>query len=449
MGNLHGKAVLLVAHDFPPVRSPQAIRALRFLHALTAGGARVTVLTRTDPLASPSTETHPDGTIIIRCSPAPLENLIDWASRRSRHRVGEQAMRKESGQPSGLPISSSELNWKGRIAKKMRALADIACFPDGRMWWARAAESALSKCFQSGAHFDIALIMHEPAASLLLWQSLEARQIPWAADLADPVLAPYTPWLWRGRALRLESTVLERCHGASVTNVSTALMLERRHGRAASSFSILPQGFDLRTARATAARNSDRLRLLYTGRFYDFRRPEPLLDAVELVPNAELWIAGPEMPRAVREAESKTNGRIRVLGELDHESVLQLQTDADVLVSIGNRGTEQTPGKAMEYLGAGRPILHLWQDAPDEVARLLDETQRGVHCRASVGDVSAKLQELARLKAAGILEDAFDLSSESVAMHSWDQVGRHLIDMLEGIVQSDLPSNNGTAVRPQ
>lgn len=45
-GELHGRRILLVAHDFPPVRSPQAIRATFLCKGLLDAGAVVFVLSR-------------------------------------------------------------------------------------------------------------------------------------------------------------------------------------------------------------------------------------------------------------------------------------------------------------------------------------------------------------------------------------------------------------------
>ena len=49
----------------------------------------------------------------------------------------------------------------------------------------------------------------------------------------------------------------------------------------------------------------------------------------------------------------------------------RLQNEADVLVNLGNRMANQMPSKVYEYLGSGKPILHLAANREDPVLPLL------------------------------------------------------------------------------
>ena len=66
---------------------------------------------------------------------------------------------------------------------------------------------------------------------------------------------------------------------------------------------VLPQGFT--PMPAVPMPGGDTLRLVYTGRFYPFRDPAALLEAVAATPGVELVIAGPEMPEAVLAAGAR------------------------------------------------------------------------------------------------------------------------------------------------
>lgn len=426
---LAGKSILVISHDFPPIRSPQALRALRFCEALTSAGAKVTVLTRTLPAgAGYSTESASaiESLRIERCSPGPFESLVDAIANR-RHPPAAPGIAPSAKAP--VYPGPSRLNWKGRLIRELRRLMDQVYFPDGRSAWCAPARAALRRKLAEGERFDLALLMHEPAASARLWPDLETARIPWAVDLADPVLAPYTPWHWRARAKRLERELVSRAIACSVTNPGTAQQLSSRHAVPLERFDILPQGFTALES-AKPPRDSGPLHLFYCGRFYPFRPATPLIEAVLDVDGVVLEVAGPELPECLHRAAALHPERIRILGELVHEDALRCQARADVLVSVGNRGTEQTPGKAIEYFGACRPILHLWQETPDAISRLIEARRRGVSCAANRDAAARALKKLANSKREGRLDADFDLGLEAVEDHAWASIGQRLAAML-------------------
>lgn len=421
--------MLVISHDFPPARSPQAIRALAFTRVLAGQADQVHVLTRTclPGMASPAL---PANVQVHRSSPGWLESAIDGLVAR-RRATREGAVPPDQVRAHAAPAT---LNWKGRLVAKLRRGVDLACFPDGRSLWIPDALRTLDRLGQEQRP-DVALVMHEPAASLCVGRRLNAMGVPWLADLADPVLAPYTPRHWRQRARRLEASVLAEAGAASVTNAGTAALLESRHGPLALPLSVLPQGF-WPDAAPPAPGPTGPLRLVYTGRFYPTRDPAALLEAVVATQGVELVIAGPEMPATVIAAATRHPDSIRLAGELEHGEALALQAGADVLVSVGNLGTAQSPGKVQEYFGAGRPLLHLFHDPADPAPALITSRRRGLACPARADEVSAALRELASLKSSGGLAERFDLTGATVADYQWDDIGKRLSSLLAGLVRA-------------
>lgn len=416
---LNGRVVLVISHDFPPVRSPQSLRALAFVRRLARDAREVKVLTRFT-LATLPNSLLPDNVQVIRASSGAFE---DWLERRSSPRTP----------PSGEGISivgPARLNWKGRTVARARRILDQCLFPDGRALWISPAIRSLEALCQH-ARPDVAMVMHEPAASLAVGRQLSSMGIPWLADLADPVLAPYTPRHWRRSARRLESAVVTEASAISVTNIGTASLLSERHGIPQASITLLPQGFDSQPTQKQEP--CPDLRLVYTGRFYPFRDPSALLSAVRSTPGVRLLIAGPEMPAQVEAAANDRPDVIELLGELDHSSALALQASADVLVSVGNSGTAQTPGKLQEYFGACRPIVHLTHDAHDPAPELLARIRRGLACRAETAEVAGILTDLAARKAAGILDADFDLGHAAVREFHWDNISALLSERLANL----------------
>ncbi|KFL35735.1 hypothetical protein N788_07410 [Arenimonas donghaensis DSM 18148 = HO3-R19] len=421
----------MVSHDFPPARSPQAIRAMAFTRRLADEADQVWVLTRSrlPGFAEPAL---PANVRVLRASPGWLEERIDRLVARRRHsEVDDEAQPTADGSVNASPAA---LNWKGRAINRLRRTMDALCFPDGRALWVRDARRQL-EALCAAQRPNVALVMHEPAASLLVGRQLTRLGIPWLADLADPVLAPYTPWHWRGPAARLEAAALREAGAASATNPATAALLAQRHGPLPHAIAVLPQGFTPQAAVPMPAGNG--LRLVYTGRFYPFRDPAALLEAVAATPGVELVIAGPEMPEAVLAAATRHPQAIVLAGELGHRDALALQMTADVLVSVGNAGTAQSPGKVQEYFGAARPLLHVFHDDGDPAPALVQSTGRGLACPARADALATTLRELLALKRGGELGARFDLSPEAVADYHWDAITARLSALLAGLVAAD------------
>lgn len=432
--SLSGRRVLVVSHDFPPVRSPQAIRSWHFVHAIAREAADVVVLCRTPPAGQPL-PTVPANVRLHPASPGGFESLIDGlVSWRHRHR-GQSA---EAGAPRDVgPIS---LNWKGRLVRSARRLLDLALYPDSRVCWSRHAGQALDGLL-AGTRPDVALVMHEPAASLLLGERLHLAGVPWIADLADPVMAPYTPRHWRKRAFALEAATLRTATRIAVTNMATAELLAERHGRLATQPLILSQGHGEAAEAPTPApqttmpRDERVLRLCYTGRFYTFRRVDEVVAAIAGMDGVQLVVAGPEPPAVLREAAKRWPAKFELHGELSHAQALALQRSADALLSIGNAGTVQSPGKLFEYFGAGRPVLHVASNRLDPQIGLIAGLRRGLSCDNETSAVRERLLELRNLKATAGIEERFDLSTERVQRFGWAAIGRLLVDELALLVE--------------
>ncbi len=422
---LASRTLLVVAHDFPPIRSPQSIRAAALARELARAGATVEVLTRTMAPGTPEPPGHEQLTI-HRASPGLFEAAVDRIASRRRGRSADP-----SHGPTKPSVHPSVLNWKGQAIRGLRRLRARLLFPDDRVAWVPAARRLLVERL-AGAHFDAALVMHEPAAALLLTKTLDDARLPWVADLADPVLARYTPMHWRHRAFQLEASIVARARAVIVTNAETGVLLRARHASLQGEVRVIPQGFD--PVPMPPAKNDGALRLVYTGRFYAFRDPTPLLEAVGTQEGIELVIAGPEMPDAVIRAAEAWPASIQIVGELDHEAARRLQASADVLVSVGNSGTTQTPGKVYEYFGVARPVLHIASDPEDPIPRLLLAAGRGLGCKAEPASIKDELQRLLIAKRSGQISALFDLSDAAVEQFSWPALGRRLAGVFSEVL---------------
>ncbi|MCU1000471.1 MULTISPECIES: glycosyltransferase [Stenotrophomonas] len=417
--------ILVCAHDFHPIQSPQSIRVTQLVSELANRGHDVQVMTRTRGAGAAWTD-NPLGIQVHRTSPGGMESIIDAASRVKRRLRPTKASTGHFA-PS-MPTTTSEgLNWKGRTVAWLRSMLDAGVFPDGRSRWVRGAIRRGRALLRSWSPHVI-IGSHEPAAGLMVASSLSRISgIPFIAELGDPVLTSYTPQRWKNASLELERQV---CRGAAeivVTSEATASLLHARHGPLIAPCSVIPQGFPAAVSgMPDVVRASGGMAMVYTGRFYPFRDPMPLVRAVLATPGCTLTIAGPGLPPELAAAREMHPDVLRFVGSLSHAQSLELQRGADVLINIGNAGMTQIPGKLLEYLGSGRPVLHLQPDATDPAAAIIRKENCGFVAPLDEAAIAALLRELGERKQQGQLDAGLRLGPEAFFEYRWDRLAVRL-----------------------
>lgn len=436
--------VLLIAYEYPPSPSPQSLRWMYLTRELVRRGHQVHVLCPDLPANGRAPAPVP-GVTVHRSFPGPWAGLIAALSRRRQRHSGGTA----DAAPAKTPDGPVTLNWKGRLQTRVSRLLGLLLFPDARAEWRPFARRRLVALL-AAIRPDVVVSSHEPATSLQL--GLLARRLGhrWVADLGDPVLADYTPWHWRRRALALERRVCRQADGLCMTTPAALALLAGRHGRLPPVAAVITQGYDEQAAGTVPATTDvfdrDRLELLYTGSFYDFRAPDALLAAVRSTPGVRLNIVSREAPAALVAAARDAPDRLRLFGHLPHERTLALQRSADVLVNLGNPSPVQIPGKVYEYLGAERPILHVRSplaaaSGADPVVPLLDALRAGLAVEGSVEGIAAALSRFLEARARGGLPEGIALDDPARRRHAWQQLGGELEAMLVAVVQN--PGRDG------
>ncbi len=430
--------IMLVAYEFPPSPSPQSLRWAYLSAALAARGHEVQVLAPElpgDGAGLPPT----DGVRVRRIHAGPL---VGWVTKRAKHSGSAPALRSDAGgetaRRGGAPRApQTRLNWKGRLFHRIKQAAGYALFPDIRGEWTPYMRRALTASIAESPP-DVVVTSHEPANTLRAGLLASQLGIPWVADLGDPVLATYTPRRWRLHARWLERKVWATADAVTVTTQATCELLRRRHGSARGACAVLSQGYDavpVAQADFSTMFRDDRLELLYTGSFYRFRKPEALVEAVLATPGVRLSIASMKVPAQIAELAECHPEQLRLLGFLRHTEVLALQRCADVMVNIGNIDPAQIPGKLFEYLGSGRPVLHLGP-GDDYAAQLLKNARAGLVCdnaQASICAAVARLRDEKR--AAGRAGADLRRDEDLIAQFRWDRIAEQCETVLVDAVR--------------
>ena len=444
--------LLLIAYEFPPGPSPQSLRWSSLVRELLAQGVEVHVLTVESWWPSGLLQ-PPSGAIVHRARAGGVAGIIAMSKRWRRLRGrSEQDPAAAGAAPVAAdsqvqpPAAAPVLNWKGRLLNHANQMIAKRTFPDERGRWEPFARRMLVDLLDS-VRPDVVVSSHEPATTLRLGRLAKERGFAWVADLGDPVLSFYTPERWRKESLRLERWTCRNADRVIVTTEAAKWMLAGRHEVPESRLTVLTQGYDAATTGAdTPGTEFDpgRLELLYTGSFYQFREPRALVDAVLATPGARLNIATSRAPDWLLQLLDRHPEQLRLLGFVPHLTARALQRQSDVLVNLANDDPVQVPGKFYEYLGAGRPILHLG-DCADPVGQRMGALRRGWICAQEAGTIAGLLAKLVQAKAARKLDDGLQLDLEDVAEHSWQWLGMQLDAIVRAVVARASATTSVTA----
>lgn len=430
--------VLIFAYDFPPVLAAQSLRWAYLCRELAFRGVEVDVLAPRirdiwgfRPIMGELVRIH-------RCFPGPFVAFSGWLGGRlslDKAVLQEDRCRLNLERPM---IAADALPF--RLYRGIRNLLDQILFPDLRTEWLPFAWRR-AKALYRRYHYDLVISSHEPGVDLLL--GLLARRawgIPWIADLADPLLAPYTP-RWRTPLDRaLEARTCRSANGVMVTTESAGSQLARRHGVPNDRFLLVRQGFDVpgtgEISKYPPPWPMDRFTLLFTGTFYrGFREPSPLIDALTQVEGVQVVIIGDLGGYATDFAP--LGERVILLGKLSHEYCLAWQRSANVLLNLGNRQNDQVPGKIYEYLGAARPILHIASSPSDPVPAFLAQIRRGRSTAAEPMLIAQAINEMNASWRSGQLDCSFDLGMDKVMEYTWSAQAARLHQLMLDLLDTE------------
>lgn len=447
-------SVLLIAYEFPPSPSPQSLRWAYLARGLAEYGHRIHVLAPEHPGSGAGIPGLPESVVVYRTFAGPGMGLLNLLARQRRGRLARrgatvpesrEATTPEQGVAGVAVPPQQPLNWKGRVHNVLSGfrtwlfhgvhrLLGLCFFPDGRAEWYPWARKELERILAEQA-IDVVVSSHEPATTLSLGLLARQKGYPWIADLGDPVLAPYTPRRWRRRAGQLEREVCVAANLVTVTTEAAAGALSRRHGLSSDRSLVLTQGFSRRggtPAPMPPFAGGRPLELLYTGSLYRFRTITPLIKAVERTPGIRLNIASIAVPADVL-AASRRSPSVRLLGFLPHAQAIEWQERSDVLINLANDEHCQIPGKFYEYLGAGRPILHIGE-GHDAAADLLLGIRRGWFCSRDPEELERLLVQLVGDARSGAFGAGLDLSAEAVSDFDWKVISGRLNDRMTTLI---------------
>jgi hypothetical protein len=357
----HLRRVLVVAYYFPPMGLSGVQRTAKFVRYLGHYGWQPEVLT-----------VEPGG--YFAYDPSLLEEVE--AAGVPIHRTRSLDPTQVFGRRTTVPVPAEPAR------QRLAAWSHWAFIPDNKLGW---LPFAVSKGLRLHQHrrFDALFATAPPYTSLLVAARLQRMTgLPLVLDFRDDWLGnprhvyptPVHRWLHR----HLERRAVQASQQLVAINPPIAEALRQRHPDG-PPVHLLPQGFDPADF-AAPSRSPDRqkMRLVYTGVFYDVQTPDPFLHGLARFldrhpaarPDLEAVFVG-LLPAASQHLAAALNLSevVRYEGYRSHRDAVAWQQAADVLwMTIGRRrGAEGiSTGKLYEYFGARKPILAL---VPEGTAR--------------------------------------------------------------------------------
>lgn len=361
--NEHGhiRRVLVVAYYFPPMGLSGVQRTAKFVRYLAHFGWQPEVLT-----------VEPGGYFAYDSS---LLEEVEAA--------GVPIHRTRSLDPTQLFGKHTTVTPPAEPTRRtLSAWSQWGFVPDNKVGWLPFAV-AKGKKLHIQRNFDALFATAPPYTALLVAARLQRLTgVPLVLDFRDDWLenprhvypTPVHRWLHR----RLERRVVQASQHLVAINPPIAEALRRRHPDG-PPVRVLPQGFDPADFQHPPLPNDPRkLRLVYTGVFYDAQTPDPFLHGL-----AQFLARHPEarshleavfvglLPAASQHLVEALNlsDVVRYEGYLAHREAVAWQQSAAVLwMTIGRRAGAEviSTGKLYEYFGARKPILAL---VPEGTAR--------------------------------------------------------------------------------
>lgn len=350
------KKVLFIAYYFPPLGGSGVQRSLKFVRYLSEFGWQPVVLTV-------------------------AHKLTRWPKDRSL--VKEIPVDVQVNRAPTLDLNwLYKAMWGLRLHKLVEWLQLHWLIPDSEITWLPFAKRRIGKIVREHK-IDLVYITGGPFSSMLLGPYASKKyNLPYVVDFRDEWVNNHTrldrtySTSARQKDRNCENQVIEQCSGIIYAHPmfmkenfeSRYLFLLERPNR------IITNGFDESdfTEKSIQPRSAGKVfRIVYTGSFYDRRRPLVLLKAIRnllgektiSVEQIRIEIYGKNTPAFVLGEfyhDAKIRSIVRFQSYIYHKNSLKILNNADALLlylSPGANSEPELPGKMFDYMRSYKPIL--------------------------------------------------------------------------------------------
>ena len=405
------KKLLIIASDFPPIRSAGVYRTLRIAKYLPPHGWDLHVLTlQTDRLPQGIST---DSTLLDQVSEEiPIS--------RAKVRLPIETFNRITGRSNSISKRNTTKGKGGGQTKSKKAslvqqfkdrLTVPWMTPDRLVGWVRPA-SKKGIAITRNNQLDLIYSSGPPWSNhLAANQVSKSSSLPWVADFRDPWCGnAFRPSRngdsWEGRKHRELELDVYRSASAIIFNTERAQ--QHAVGRigawlAEKSF-VIPNGFDPAhfANLSTKPTATTRLKMIHAGSFYGKRNVDTLLQAIGKLKqsgvltskNYQLELVGDVRDHEKQMIEDLSISDLVVLTPaVSHSECLERLKASDVLLLVQTDAPLCVPGKLYEYIAIGKPIFTLATDGA--TTELVNREHLGVCCDpTSITQIEASLTQI-------------------------------------------------------
>ena len=384
--------LLVIAGEFPPLKTIGRIRTVKFVEHLQAHGWKAIVVTLEPSGQEPNYDPGllaeiADGVEVIRLPLVDIEAGIARAAKRLLGRGGatdtavtpaagtaaKTVPASGTGAPSLLDRAHGAVRWFLKL---------FVYIPDSYAPWAKVAtQECLRICAER--KIDAIYTTLPPFSSAFVGHDLRRQTgLPWIVDYRDlwygDVLREWLPE-WRKRLeLRIEKRLLRAADMVITVSEPKTAYMRRLHPQLATRWETLTNGYDVdlyATRGRTRPVGEGNVEFVYTGRLFKNRRGYAFAEALGRVHRTHPALAEKVRVRILGGVDAEIRGRYDAIlagygiahlydfaGDVGYTEAMNAQVNCDYLLLIVDTGETSDgviPGKLFEYVAARRPIFAL------------------------------------------------------------------------------------------
>ena len=403
------RTLLVIAGEFPPLKTIGRIRTVKFVDQLRQHGWRSIVITLkpsgTEPNYDPSLMAEiVDGVEVVR---VPIRNREEEIANAVKRLLGRKpAAPVLGGSSSGAavavaaPVATAASGGLMDQAHAMtrwvlRSFVDVP--DDFRLWADEALKVARKLCAER--HIDAVYTTLPPFSSMFVGHALRRETgLPWIADYRDlwygDVLREWVPD-WRKKIeLRMERRLLREADVIVTVSEPKTAYMQRLHPELKARWETLTNGYDteLYGERArTRPFTGETIEFVYTGRLFKNRRGYAFAEALGRIHRSDPALAARARVRIFGVVEAAIRKRYDQIlaeygiahlydfaGDVSYAEAMNAQVNCDYLLLIVDTGETSDgviPGKLFEYVSVRRPIFALCD--PGATQQIIERARLG------------------------------------------------------------------------
>ena len=403
------KTLLVIAGEFPPLKTIGRIRTVKFVDHLRAHGWHCIVITLAPSGQEPNYDASllaeiADGVEVIRLPLVDLEaKIARWAKRLLGRNdpTGERMANSPTVAGEGSSARAAQAGGglldraHGIVRWVLRNFVDI---PDSYAPWARVAtRECLRLCAER--RIDAIYTTLPPFSSIFVGHALRRKTgLPWVVDYRDlwygDVLREWLPD-WRKRLeLRIEQKFLRAADLIVTVSEPKTAYMQRLHSQLTARWETLTNGYDIELYDTRGRKRpfkEGKRQFVYTGRLFKNRRGYAFAEALGRIHERDPVLAEQVSVRILGGVDREIRARYDEIlarygiahlydfaGDVGYAEAMDAQVNCDYLLLIVDTGETSDgviPGKLFEYVAARRPIFALCD--PGATQQIIERAKLG------------------------------------------------------------------------